>query len=94
MKTIWYTIAFMNSNLKNAGIANVTVETGDGSEGLSKYAPYDRIYVTCAAPNIPSPLLDQLKDNGALMIPVGKMVCNLELIEKKGDVMKKVVTLV
>jgi protein-L-isoaspartate(D-aspartate) O-methyltransferase len=78
-------VEFAKKNLKNAGIANVTVETGDGSEGLSKYAPYDRIYVTCAAPNIPSPLLDQLKDNGALMIPVGKMVCNLELIEKKGD---------
>jgi protein-L-isoaspartate(D-aspartate) O-methyltransferase len=72
-------------NLKNASISNVTIETGDGSEGLPKYAPYDRIYVTCAAPKIPPPLLEQLKDQGKLMVPVGKMICSLELIIKKGD---------
>jgi len=71
-------------NLKNASITNVTVETGDGSQGLPKYAPYDRIYVTCAAPNIPTPLVKQLKNLGKLMVPVGKMICKLELIEKKG----------
>ncbi len=70
-------------NLKSTGIKNVTIELGDGSEGLPKYAPYDRIYVTCAAPDIPPPLIDQLKDEGKLMVPVGKMVCQLELIEKK-----------
>ena len=72
-------------NLENTNITNVTVETGDGSEGLPKHAPYDRIYVTCAAPSIPPPLLEQLKDQGKLMIPVGRMICDLELIEKKGD---------
>jgi len=72
-------------NLEDAGITNVTTETGDGSKGLPKYAPYDRIYVTCAAPGIPPPLIEQLKDGGKLMIPVGKMICNLELIEKKDD---------
>ena len=72
-------------NLKNTGIKNVTIENGDGSEGLPKYAPYDRIYVTCAAPDIPPPLIDQLKDQGKLMVPVGKMVCQLELIEKIKD---------
>ena len=70
-------------NLKNTGNTNVTVEVGDGSEGLKKYAPYDRIYVTCAAPNIPQQLLDQLKDFGKLLIPVGNMYCELQLIEKK-----------
>jgi len=72
-------------NLDTAGIKNVTVETGDGSEGLPNYAPYDRIYVTCASPGIPPPLIEQLKDSGKLMAPVGKMICDLELIEKKGD---------
>jgi protein-L-isoaspartate(D-aspartate) O-methyltransferase len=71
-------------NLKNADIANVIVEIGDGSEGLQKNAPYDRIYVTCAAPYVPSPLIEQLKDHGKLLIPVGKMICELKLIEKKG----------
>lgn len=70
-------------NLKNIGIKNITIEIGDGSEGLSKYAPYDRIYVTCAAPEIPEPLIEQLKDEGKLMVPVGKMICQLELIEKR-----------
>ena len=76
-------------NLGNAGITNVTIELGDGSQGLQKYAPYDRIYVTCAAPYVPPPLIEQLKDQGKLMIPVGKMLCNLELIEKKGDKINK-----
>jgi protein-L-isoaspartate(D-aspartate) O-methyltransferase len=75
-------------NLKKAKITNVTVEVGDGSEGLLKYSPYDRIYVTCAAPDIPKPLIDQLKDSGKLLIPVGGMVCNLELVEKKGEKIK------
>jgi protein-L-isoaspartate(D-aspartate) O-methyltransferase len=72
-------------NIKNTGITNITIETGDGSYGLSKYAPYDRIYVTCAAPGIPPLLIEQLKNKGKLMIPVGKTICDLKLIEKKGD---------
>jgi protein-L-isoaspartate(D-aspartate) O-methyltransferase len=71
-------------NLENAGIYNVTVETGDGSEGLPQYAPYERIYVTCAAPEIPNPLLEQLKDSGKMLVPIGRLICNLKLIEKKG----------
>jgi protein-L-isoaspartate(D-aspartate) O-methyltransferase len=72
-------------NIKKAGIKNITIEIGDGSQGLSKYAPYDRIYVTCAAPSIPPPLIEQIKNRGKLMIPVGKTICELKLLEKKGD---------
>ena len=72
-------------NLRKTGITNVTVEVGDGSEGFEKHKPYDRIYVTCAAPGVPQPLIDQLKDSGKLLIPVGKMFCELKLIEKKGE---------
>ena len=75
-------------NLKKANIRNVTVETGDGSMGLQKYAPYDRIYVTCAAPDIPPPLIEQLKDGGKLMVPVGYTICELILIEKKDNKIK------
>ncbi|MFW6121258.1 MAG: protein-L-isoaspartate O-methyltransferase [Petrotogales bacterium] len=72
-------------NLKRTGFTNTTVEIGDGSEGLKKYEPYDRIYVTCAAPQVPKALVDQLKDTGKLLIPVGKMFCELKLIEKEDE---------
>lgn len=72
-----------NQNLIKAGVNNVTVVIGDGSIGFKKFAPYDIIYVTCASPEIPKPLLDQLKDPGQLLIPLGHHLCRLTLIEKK-----------
>ena len=45
---------------------------GDGYEGLPSYAPFDRILVTAAAPNIPPRLLEQLKPEGLMVIPVGE----------------------
>jgi protein-L-isoaspartate(D-aspartate) O-methyltransferase len=77
------------NNLKNVGIKNVTIEIGDGSEGLEKYAPYDVIYVTCGAPDVPPPLVEQLNDPGQLLIPIGNTICRLELIEKNN---KKITT--
>jgi len=44
---------------------------GDGFNGIPQYAPYDRIIVTCGAPNIPLSLINQLKINGLMVIPVG-----------------------
>jgi len=72
-------------NLKRIGITNVIVEVGDGSCGLPSYQPYDRIYVTCAAPKIPQPLIDQLQDSGKLLVPVGDMYCELILLEKEKE---------
>lgn len=60
------------NNLKKAGFSEVvTVITGDGSLGYPKQAPYDRIFVTCASPDIPPPLTNQLAEDGKLLIPVG-----------------------
>jgi len=70
-------------NLKKIGITNVIVEVGDGSCGLPSYQPYDRIYVTCAAPKIPQPLINQLQDSGKLLVPVGDKYCELILLEKQ-----------
>ena len=64
-------VNFAKKNLKETGYDNVTVILEDGSMGYSKYAPYDRIAVTCAAPYIPEPLLEQLKPGGIMVIPVG-----------------------
>ena len=72
-------------NLKKANITNVTVKIGDGSQGLQEFAPYDIIYVTCAAPDIPEPLIEQLKDPGQILIPVGQRICELMLLDKKDD---------
>jgi len=61
------------ANIERTGYADrVTIIHADGSQGYQPEAPYDRILVTAAAPDIPKPLIDQLKpDNGILIIPVG-----------------------
>ena len=61
-------------NIKQIGYDNrVTVIHGDGSEGDSKEAPFDRILVTAAAPHVPPPLKEQLKTGGIMVIPVGNI---------------------
>lgn len=70
---IHHTLAeFARRNLEGAGYGHrVTVIEGDGSQGLPEEAPFDRISVTASAPSVPQPLIDQLKDGGILVIPVG-----------------------
>lgn len=75
---------FARKNLEKAGIKNVEVIEGDGSLGLPEYAPYDRILVTCSAPDIPEPLVEQLKEDGIILIPVGRTFSVLIKGIKKG----------
>ena len=63
---------FARQNIMKAGYGDrVTIIHADGSLGYPEKAPYDRILVTAAAPDIPKPLIEQLKPRGILLIPVG-----------------------
>ena len=65
---------FARKNIMNAGYNDrVTIICADGSVGYAEKAPYDRILVTAAAPDIPKPLIEQLKLNGIMLIPVGSV---------------------
>jgi protein-L-isoaspartate(D-aspartate) O-methyltransferase len=82
---------FARENLRKTGYKNVTVVLEDGSMGYSLCAPYDRIAVTCAAPYIPEPLLEQLKPGGIMVIPVGSDYQELFKVIKdsEGNIHKK-----
>jgi len=72
-------------NIASCGIKNVEVIPSDGTLGYALKAPYDRIIVTAAAPRIPKALVEQLKDPGLMLIPVGNRFIQ-DLIEvKKGN---------
>jgi len=66
--------------LAELGYDNVSVRAGDGYAGWPEHAPFDGIIVTAAAPEIPPPLLQQLKPGGKLVIPVGEARGNQELL--------------
>jgi protein-L-isoaspartate(D-aspartate) O-methyltransferase len=58
-------------NLLRRGIAKVQVITGDGTEGYPEGAPYDAILVSAAYPEVPPPLIEQLREGGLLVQPIG-----------------------
>lgn len=72
--------------LRELGCENVELHTGDGTLGWQPSAPYDAILVTAGAPEVPSPLYNQLRLDGRLVIPVGDEESQeLQLIEKCPD---------
>ena len=75
--------AHARENLAELGFDNVTVITGDGSEGLPDFAPYDRINVAAAAPRVPEALAGQLAEGGRLVVPVGRYMQELVLVVKR-----------
>jgi protein-L-isoaspartate(D-aspartate) O-methyltransferase len=59
------------ADLRRLGCTNVQVRAGDGYQGRPDKAPFDAIIVTCAPDKVPQPLVEQLKDGGRMIIPVG-----------------------
>jgi protein-L-isoaspartate(D-aspartate) O-methyltransferase len=73
--------------LKRLGYKNVFVREGDGYDGWPQKAPFDRIILTAALPDLPQIVLNQLKPSGRLLAPVGSAVFGQEimLVEKAAD---------
>jgi len=73
--------------LKQLGYTNVQVKAGDGYQGWKEQAPFDAIIITAAAEHIPSPLVEQLKEGGRMILPVDVLggYQMLKVIRKKND---------
>lgn len=74
-----YSIEIVNTLAKSAakrleklGFENVTVKNGDGYLGWEEHAPFDRIIVTCSPESVPQPLIDQLREGGTMVVPIGE----------------------
>ena len=81
-------VRFARQNLERAGYSDrVTLVQGDGSLGYAERAPYDRMLVTAAAPDVPPRLVEQLDKGGILVVPVGGRFFPQDLvrIRKKPD---------
>ncbi|WP_323191563.1 protein-L-isoaspartate O-methyltransferase [Halostella sp. PRR32] len=72
-------------NLADAGYEGVLVDCRDGADGLPEYAPFDRILLEAAAVQPPDALLDQLADDGRLVMPMGTKQQTLTAVENDGS---------
>ncbi len=72
------------TTLEKIGYDSIKYKVGDGTLGWPEEAPFDRVIITAASPQIPLPLTEQLKENGRMVIPLGETLGQvLTLVEKK-----------
>jgi protein-L-isoaspartate(D-aspartate) O-methyltransferase len=83
------------ADLARLGFTNVRVRVGDGYQGWPEAAPFDAVIVTCAPEAVPAPLVEQLKEGGRMMIPVGPEggPQQLYLLEKHGGRLERTAVL-
>lgn len=87
-----YTVEYSEELARNArevlvdlGYDDVRVRVGDGREGWPDHAPFDAVYLTCAAPELPDRLLEQLRPGGRLLAPIGTAFQTLVRVDKRDD---------
>jgi len=78
------------NRLLELGYQNVKVKSGDGYLGWPEAAPFDAIIVTAAPDHIPTPLIDQLKEGGRMVAPVGTYTQELKKIVKRSGKMETI----
>lgn len=91
-----YTIEIVESlgrraarTLRRLGYENVHTRIGDGFEGWPEHAPFDKIIVTCSPEDVPKPLVEQLREGGRMIVPVGERYSqNLYLFTKQNGALR------
>jgi protein-L-isoaspartate(D-aspartate) O-methyltransferase len=71
--------------LERLGYGAVSVRAGDGKEGWAEHAPYDRAYLTCAAPEFPAAVVEQVRPGGILLAPIGRRQQTLVRARRRAD---------
>ena len=72
-------------NLTNLGYKTINIKYGDGYKGLQEHQPFDKILVTAGAEILPKQLLLQLKIGGKLVVPIGKDIQKMTVVERKSE---------
>lgn len=77
--------------LKELNYRNVHCRVGDGYKGWPEHAPFDKIIVTCSPESVPQPLVDQLREGGRMIIPLGERYDQVfyQLEKKNGELVRK-----
>ncbi len=85
IEIIEWLVGLARDNLKTAHIENVSTRFGDGNKGWPEEAPFDKIVLTAATPEIPKPLKQQLKIGGRILAPIGKRNQQILMVRKTGE---------